>query len=1529
MKNETKFMDSTTITKYFKDQKPPIINNLKSKYEDPYFPPNLNSLQSKDSKGNFIDKEEGPSLLEELGISKTEKLTWKRGSDIKSDMKIFNDKITIKEIRQGELGDCYFLSSLAALSTLPYLIREKFRLTKPNKFGYLEVILFIDGEWQIIFIDDFFPYDKYEFAFAKPYENIFWGIILEKVWAKVNGGYSNIIGGVCEEPIEALTGFPSETIEHSKIEKNELFNIIEGGNRFMLMTASSNEDVDKDETGIESGHAYTIIQGKKWEEKGIYLIRLRNPWGEGEWKGNYGANSKKWNKELIEYFGENKKNDGVFWISIDDYMTHFRATHVTYLFFDSIIKNYYFDYEGYFKEPSVFNLYLENNGKTSIRVIFRNWRFNREIKNPMRPFVIVLGKYNEKREITKLYSKYEVNSDINFLEELEKGYYFLWLYCSYNDVKNDPKFKYTLQITSVKSTNFICEYICKDSSFLFIQNMILNNFQIEKKDLLSNKDEYYIGSNTTLKGIYGAILFNKSSDKWLNVKVNPKLKNVKLFPPYADKSKIEVLIPPKQKACVLGMNISTSCSYSLSTSASLKVGIKDPIPNEPNFNNYLRFNLSNELSDLMGRAEQYHYVSKDSIGDIPKFEKNEFIHIANQFLRKSSLTEAKKIQNDKIIKEEMAKKYEKEFEIIKKLFPELERDKNIKKYNDIIECPSGTYIGEINKESGKFRGRGLYVYKNGFKYLGYFNECIKDVKGLIIDSNNKKRYFGEFKNDQREGHGEVYFENNEKYIGEFKNNVREGKGKYYFSNGFIWEGNFKNNMKNGVGVLYKENGGEKILAEFENDHFIGKYDINQNQNNNNQNNNKNINNNQNNINQNNNNNINQNQNNNNQTNNKNINNNQNNNNQNINNNQNQNNINQNNNKDINNNQTQNINNNINPNPQKKYINTPTGDTNINYNNSSNDNISTSSDNNKNDNKSNNTIEYKRPEIQNNITVSQLNFFKRDESEEKHELYLKKLKELNLKDPFMLSKVLNLNSNKEENLEYISNNQIIFLGGLNSLKQKEGCGALFKGNRYYIGHFSNDLPIGTFDIYGMNRKKIYSGEIDNNYNLINGKYSFKYYLDGSVYFGQLRNENPDGKGILYYVNKAFWSGNFKNGKFDGRGKYFFQNGVLSQYITYNENQYVSSENIIIEDYNYENTSDFFYNNQKIGKKLLSIKYNYYFEAKLKWIKMTLPNKDEYLGQVDINGNKNGKGCIIYNNNQMVKYYIGFFQNNQRFGKGTLYDENWNIIYTGEFKNDKKNGFGIMYNKKNKYSGYFSNDKANGKGVHYLSDGSIYQGNFLNTMRHGKGFLINPKEKMIQEVKYNNNNIIKQYSPIFCNNPNYISQKRKNLNYIYNKYPKYTQELMNLKETPDCSVLQFVINEDEEGFLYIGEFNSIGFKHGRGYLIYPDRKRHYIGYFYDNLKQGKGNLFSDETKIEYSGNFEKDFPYGEGIYYLDNGCIINGKFNYVGGGNGSIIFPNKTKWVGLFYGLLMNSEGDYYDSSGKFIEKRKYKLSQLVN
>ena len=44
----------------------------------------------------------------------------------------------------------------------------------------------------------------------------------------------------------------------------------------------------------------------------------------------------------------------------------------------------------------------------------------------------------------------------------------------------------------------------------------------------------------------------------------------------------------------------------------------------------------------------------------------------------------------------------------------------------------------------------------------------------------------------------------------------------------------------------------------------------------------------------------------------------------------------------------------------------------------------------------------------------------------------------------------------------------------------------------------------------------------------------------------------------------------------------------------------------------------------------------------------------------------------------------------------------------------------------------------------------------------------------------------------------------------------------------------IKEDIDG-LYIGEMNSIGFKHGRGVLLSPHGKTFYVGYFNNNMKE----------------------------------------------------------------------------------------------
>jgi calpain-15 len=74
------------------------------------------------------------------------------------------------------------------------------------------------------------------------------------------------------------------------------------------------------------GHAYTLIklykvQTKKGEER---LIKLKNPWGDSEFTGQWSDNSKKWTPELkkqCEFSAE--KDDGIFYMSFTDFMKYY------------------------------------------------------------------------------------------------------------------------------------------------------------------------------------------------------------------------------------------------------------------------------------------------------------------------------------------------------------------------------------------------------------------------------------------------------------------------------------------------------------------------------------------------------------------------------------------------------------------------------------------------------------------------------------------------------------------------------------------------------------------------------------------------------------------------------------------------------------------------------------------------------------------------------------------------------------------------------------------------------------------------------------------------------------------------------------------------------------------------------------------------------------------------------------------------------------------------------------------------------
>ena len=133
--------------------------------------------------------------------------------------------------------------------------------------------------------------------------------------------------------------------------------------------------------------------------------------------------------------------------------------------------------------------------------------------------------------------------------------------------------------------------------------------------------------------------------------------------------------------------------------------------------------------------------------------------------------------------------------IIESLKKNLKYDK--KQYDKDI------YYGEFKNE--KREGYGKYIWENGEYYIGQWLNDKKHGKGILYNKNRNIKYDGDFVNDKFEGYGKYIYENGNYYIGKWLNNKMHGKGIEYYKNGNIkYEGDFVNGKYEGDGKYIYE-----------------------------------------------------------------------------------------------------------------------------------------------------------------------------------------------------------------------------------------------------------------------------------------------------------------------------------------------------------------------------------------------------------------------------------------------------------------------------------------------------------------------------------------------------------------------------------------------------------------------------------------------------------------------------------------------------------------------------------------------------
>ena len=181
-------------------------------------------------------------------------------------------------------------------------------------------------------------------------------------------------------------------------------------------------------------------------------------------------------------------------------------------------------------------------------------------------------------------------------------------------------------------------------------------------------------------------------------------------------------------------------------------------------------------------------------------------------------------------------------------------------------------------------------------------------------------------------------------------------------------------------------------------------------------------------------------------------------------------------------------------------------------------------------------------------------------------------------------------------------------------------------------------------------------------------------NSEIYVGEKQGKIKQGLGLQIWNKDTFYFGIFKDNKVNGVGKFIsgktkykgeFKNDSAKGFGIYTNNQ-IKYEGL--------------WNND--------LQSDYGIE---KW-----DDGSVYKGQY-YNGKKNGIGIYIWGDGEK---YEGEFVNNTFHGFGIYYYNNINKYFIGQWENNEKNGYGEFINEDQKFIGYYLKDKKDGFGISFI-------------------------------------------------------------------------------------------------------------------------------------------------------------------------------------------------------------------------------------
>ncbi|XP_005411212.1 PREDICTED: calpain-10 isoform X2 [Chinchilla lanigera] len=280
-----------------------------------------------------------------------EDITWRRPQEICTAPRLFPDNPWEGQVKQGLLGDCWFLCACAALQKSRHLLERVFPPGQPSWSDQTYRGLFICriwqfGHWEEVTIDDRLPCLAGRLCFSRcQREDVFWLPLLEKVYAKVHGSYEHLWAGQVADALVDLTGGLAERWNLRDLagrqqdrpagsrEPRTCRQMLHLKDRCLISCSLLSPRAGA--TVLGEFHAFIVSDLQELQSRagrGILLLRILNPWGRQCWQGLWREGGEGWSQ--LEPTDKarllSQLQDGEFWVEEEEFLREFDEVTISY-----------------------------------------------------------------------------------------------------------------------------------------------------------------------------------------------------------------------------------------------------------------------------------------------------------------------------------------------------------------------------------------------------------------------------------------------------------------------------------------------------------------------------------------------------------------------------------------------------------------------------------------------------------------------------------------------------------------------------------------------------------------------------------------------------------------------------------------------------------------------------------------------------------------------------------------------------------------------------------------------------------------------------------------------------------------------------------------------------------------------------------------------------------------------------------------------------------------------------------------------